>query len=113
MIGRKLLCASVLTFALPIAWAGQPAQVLTVVQTGENAPESIVRVLSTKEIALGKHQVNVAGGPCQSESSARFVFVILTNETIKKGDLFFMVSDNELRRAGSKEMAQYAKCNWR
>lgn len=112
MIDRRLLCTSVLTFALPIAWAAEPTEVFTVVQTGENAPESIIRILSTKDIALGRKQVTAAGGACQSESFGRTVYVIATNETIKKGDLFFMVSNSELRRANSKESSQYARCKW-
>ena len=116
---KKMFLTSILAFALSGAWASKPVPTYTVVQTGENAPESIARVLSTKYISPGKHQVRGAGGPCQSDSKAKTVFEIESIEAIKKGDVFFIVpvsstqSNWALRRANSKELAQYENCNWR
>lgn len=92
-----------------------------IVPTGENAPEAIFRVLSTTTIAPGKHRVNVAGGPCRSQSRARLVYIIDSKETITKGDLFFTVPVGDLisrsgwalRRANSREAARYESCQWR
>lgn len=92
-----------------------------IVTTGENAPEAIIRVISTTTITPGKHKVIVAGGPCRSQSRARFVHIIDTEETLAEGDLFFVVPVDELgsgsgwalRRADSREAAQYESCRWR
>lgn len=91
----------------------------TVVQSGENAPEGIVRVLSSKDIAPGKHQATIAGGPCYSDSKNKSVIWIESGEMIKTGDIFFIVpvqsaqANWALRRANSKEMTQYMSCKWR
>lgn len=119
MINRKILFALILAIVLPVAWAAKPITSYAVVQIGDNAPESIVRVLSSKDISPGKHQVTGAGGPCQSDSKSKSVFLIESSEMIKKGDVFFTVPASSaqggwaLRRANSKELAQYASCNWR
>lgn len=94
-------------------------ETLIIVPAGENAPESIVRVVSTKTIAPGKHRVNFAGGPCRSQSRAKLVYIVESKETLAKGALFFMVPVSSsaygfaLRRANSHEAAQYANCQWR
>lgn len=94
---------------------------LVIVQAGENAPESIIRVVSTTTIAVGKHRVTVAGGPCRSQSRTRLAYIIDTKEAVAKGDLFFIVPVDDpfsgggwaLRRANSREAAQYESCQWR
>ena len=94
-------------------------ETITIVPTGENAPESIIRVVSMTTIAVGKHRVIVVGGPCRSQGRARFAYIIDTKETVAKGDLFFVVPVGEpfsgwaLRRANSREAAQYESCEWR
>jgi hypothetical protein len=94
-------------------------ETIMIVPAGENAPESIIRVVSTTKIAVGKHRVTVVGGPCRSQSRTRFDYIIDTKETLAKGDLFFVVPVGDpfsgwaLRRANSREAAQYANCQWR
>jgi hypothetical protein len=91
-------------------------ETLKIVPAGENAPEAIIRVVSMTTIAPGKHRVNVAGGPCLSQPRTRLVYIVDTKETLAKGDLFFVVpvsSGWALRRATSREAAQYANCRWR
>lgn len=94
-------------------------ETLMIVPTGENAPEAIVRVLSATTISPGKQRVEFAGGPCRSQSNARPVYVVVSKETLAKGDLFFRVPVSSpaggfaLRRADSREAAQYASCQWR
>lgn len=109
------------------ALSGGKQQVTTVpetfviVPTGENAPEAIVRVVSTTTVAPGRYRVVVAGGPCRSQSRTRLVYIIETEETVTRGDLFFVVPVGKnisargwaLRRATTREAAQYESCKWR
>lgn len=96
-------------------------ETFVIVPTGENAPEAIVRVVSTTTVAPGRYRVAVVGGPCRSQSRTRSVYIIETEETVTRGDLFFVVPVDEnisargwaLRRATSREAAQYASCKWR
>lgn len=94
-------------------------ETIMIVPTGENAPESIIRVVSTTTISVWKHRVTVVGGPCRSQARTRFAYIIDTKETVAKGDLFFVVPFGDpfsgwaLRRANSREAAQYESCQWR
>lgn len=96
-------------------------ETFVIVPTGENAPEAIVRVVSTTTVAPGRYRVVVAGGPCRSQSRIRSVYIIETEETVTRGDLFFVVPVGKnvsargwaLRRVTSGESAQYESCKWR
>ncbi len=87
---------------------------------GENAPESITRVLSVTTIAPGKHSVDFAGGPCLAQSKTRLNIIVDSTESLSVGDLFFMVPVSSsptnpfaLRRARPNEREQYDSWRWR
>lgn len=94
-------------------------ETIMIVPVGENAPEAIIRVVSTTTIAAGKHRVTVVGGPCRSQGKTRFDYIIDTKERLTKGDLFFVVPVSDpvsgwaLRRLNSREAARYESCHWR
>lgn len=92
---------------------------ITVVQSGENAPEAMVRVVTSKKLAEGKFEVTAAEGPCRSMSNGKVVFVVESKEAVTNGDLFFQVplisaeGGFALRLATSVEGGMYEKCRWR
>jgi hypothetical protein len=90
----------------------------TLVASGDNAPESIVRVISIATNRLGDMEVAVVGGACPNKAGAHFAIAILTAEKVSVGDLFFTVplpspsSDFALRRASPSEAEKYRLCSW-
>lgn len=103
----------------PTQKSSRPVPHLTIVSRGDNAPESLVRVLTSTAVSSGKYEITVAGGPCMNESGGRSPHSVDSSESVAKGDLFFMVPDLSgkegfaLRRANSAEIAKYRSCNWR
>jgi hypothetical protein len=100
------------------AVASQAMDAYTIVPDGENAPESLVRIVTAKELGSVGVAVTAVQGPCRREAKAKTDFVIRTRQQIAKDDLFFKVpapvgrEGFSLRRATSDEVAMYERCRW-
>lgn len=100
------------------AATSKATDVFSIVTSGENAPESLVRIISTKIIDADRVAVVAMQGPCKREARIRADFLIQTKQRIAKGDLFFKVpapagqDGFSLRRATSDEAGKYEQCHW-
>lgn len=108
-----------LLLALSAYAATAPAMdVFSIVPDGENAPESLVRVVASRVIGAGRVAVTAMQGPCKREAMIKTEFVIQTTQQIARDALFFKVPATEgqagfsLRRATSSEVAMYERCRW-
>lgn len=100
-----------------MAFAAEPAY--RIVADGENAPESIVRIVKLGATAAGQVQADVAVGPCLEDSDRPLQIRIETADPPAVGALYFRVPDDgaaegfALRLATAEEAAQYRTCDWR
>lgn len=120
MPASRMLTQVAIFFASAVyAVTSQGTDVFSIVSSGENEPESLVRVVTANPLGNGKVTVTAVQGPCRREAKAKTNFVIQTTQPITKDDLFFKVPDAvghdkfSLRRATSDEVAMYEKCHWR
>lgn len=113
-MNRRILTLACL-LASTAAFAAGASQTFRIVQSGDNAPEALVRVIRAKELGSGRYEVTVAMGPCRRKVAAQAKFLIESNERVAKDDLFFQVPISDefaLRRATPAESAMYEQCRW-
>ncbi len=116
---RVLKHAAVCLSSIGCALATQAMETYRIVSSGENAPESLVRVVTGKAVSTGNVAVSALQGPCKQEAKIKTSFVVQTDEQVARGDLFFKVATPNhpdgfsLRRATPDEIRMYAECRWR
>lgn len=99
---------------------------LPIVDSGENAPEALIRIYRALPVYDGAERVYAFGGPCRSSAGARFSLRVKTRAPLNVGALYFTVPQGTfgsngfvprgpgwaLRLATAAEMRKYEACSW-